>query len=70
MTISEKNRLKKNQYVHLATIATSLALCNISEVNSAEGYTSPKARFLSAEHCVYPIDYEIKKEFLAKAGSA
>ncbi len=69
MTTSKKNRLSKNQYVHLATIAAGLALCNLSEGSNAEEYTSPKARFTSIENYAYPIDCEVKNEVSGPSGS-
>jgi len=72
MTISEKGGFKKNQCIHLATLAASLALGHASDVNSsiAETYSPAKARFFSAENCVYSVDCEIKKEFLSPGASS
>jgi len=70
MTISEKNRnLKKNQYIHLVTLAAGLALGHASDVNSNnEGYT-PMASFFSAENCAYPIDFEIENALAGPGGN-
>ncbi len=69
MTISEKSRFKKNKCIQLAAIATSLTLGQVSGENISEEYTSPAASFLS-EHCSYPIDCAVEKEFASPSGGS
>lgn len=69
MTTSKKSDLKKNQCIHLAAIATSLVVCNMSEGSNTSGYVSPKAKFTSVENYAYPVDCEVKNELAGPAGS-
>lgn len=65
MFVSEKKDfLKKNQCIHLATIAASLAVCHLSEASNTAGYASPMASFASAENCDYPVGYKIEDSFM------
>lgn len=60
MTVFEKKEFsRKNQCIHLATIAASLAVCPLSEAINNTEYSSPMAVFASAETCDYPVGYII-----------
>lgn len=64
MIISEKNRLKKNQYI-LTAVTTSLAFGYVSDASSSnKGYASPLTAFVSAENCNYPVGYKLEDGFM------
>ena len=68
MSTSEKNKLKKNQCIHLATIVASLALGHVSDIHGNNEEFSPMTSFLSAESCDYSVDCEIINEFASPSG--
>ncbi len=54
---------KKNEYL-LAAVTAGLALSNVSAGNNTEGYTSPNAKFFSAENRSFSIDCNLEQNLL------